>query len=559
MSTPSAFRPTRLLKRPTVRASLVSVAVIAAVLPTTTSASAATSSAAKAKATSKVAGTTVTSTPKSIQTGDAVSVVARLAAGNSFRDSAGNVWASDSTVVSGGKVASRSTHDVANTSDDPLYQGERYGSFTYSIPVPAAGSYHVRLPEAELAFGGAGQRVFSVVAEGVTKAEKVDIVKSTGARYRAMDIEFDTTVNDGTLTLQFVSVTNFARVSSVLVTSTVPTSPTPSPTAVPSTPTPAQATTVWGNPLDGDPTAPQNGVFGPDSVWKTDITSAPVASNSSAMVDNLTAQVNAFYSGIAGFNVWQYNSSTYTVGPRQARVTLKFDDCQRKGYTPSQLFGVGGWFVDVPLPSDAVPSVGTDAAIGIYQPSTDTYWGFWKLNKQSDGWHACWGGRIDHTSQNRGWYENGGGVSATGLADGGAIGIKEAQAGHIDHAIAISIPSPADWKRFSWPALRSDGTDVSPDAIPEGSRMRLDPTINVDALPLTPLAKMVAKAAQKYGFILTDKAGCVGIGTESGAAVQAVTGVNPWNALLGTVPSYLVMRNFPWSKLQVLPQDFGKS
>jgi 7-keto-8-aminopelargonate synthetase-like enzyme len=80
----------------------------------------------------------------------------------------------------------------------------------------------------------------------------------------------------------------------------------------------------------------------------------------------------------------------------------------------------------------------------------------------------------------------------------------------------------------------------------------------VDGLALTPVAKMVAKAAQKYGFIVTDKAGAVSVIAESGAGVQAKTGVNPWNAIMGSTPSYLMMRNFPWDKLQALPRNYGK-
>ena len=111
---------------------------------------------------------------------------------------------------------------------------------------------------------------------------------------------------------------------------------------------------------------------------------------------------------------------------------------------------------------------------------------------------------------------------------------------------------------MSWPAQRSDGWDGDADAIPEGTHLRLDPTINVDALPLHPLARMVAKAGQKYGFIVTDKSGAVAVVAESGAPYEAWRGVNPWTALIRGTPMYNVMRNFPWQSLQVLPKDYGK-
>jgi hypothetical protein len=505
-------------------------------------------------------------------------VIARIAAGGTVKDSTGHKWVSDASVAKGGKVW-RSKTAIPRTTNDALYQGERYGSFAYGIKVPTAGVYRVQVNETETTFTRRGQRVFSIKAEGSTKASRIDIIKRTGARYAPLTITFNVTVKDGMLNLQFLSQTNEARVSSVMVTRTKNSGPTvvpvPAPTPSKGSPAPGSGTTsgaapaiaaptsgptaLFGSPFTGDPTMPVAGFFGSGSVFKQSLSSAPAASNSAALVSTLVSQVQQFYGGIAAFNVWQYNTSNYTVGSTQALIDLKWDDCQHKGYVPSTLFGPGGFMVHVPMPSNAAPSVGSDASIGIYQPSSDTYWGFWKLNRQADGWHACWGGKIDHVSQTRGWYPNGEGVSATGLADGGSIGIKEAQAGHIDHAIAVGIPSPADWRRFSWPALRADGADYTANAIPEGTRFRLDASLNVDALPLSPLGKMVAKAAQKYGFIVTDAAGCVSISTESGAAVNSITGVNPWNALLAGTPSYLVMKNFPWDKLQAMPLDYGKS
>jgi hypothetical protein len=307
-----------------------------------------------------------------------------------------------------------------------------------------------------------------------------------------------------------------------------------------------------------DPRAPRGGVFGTASVWKQNVRLAPLASDSREMVDNLSHQVADHWGGVAALNVWNYNASFYSVPANQRRVNVKFDDCQRKGYVPPGLFGRGGQFVGVPVPTDAVPAPGVDAALSIYQPSTDTLWEFWQARK-SDAWSACWGGRIDHVSRSAGWFKGGFGQSASGLANaGGMIGIREAQAGAIEHALALQIIAPATWTRVSWPAQRSDGYDTSPHAIPEGTRLRLDPSLNVDALPLHPLAKMIAKAAQTYGFIVTDKSGAVAVVTENGAAVKAATGVNPWERILGKTPSWAVMKGFPWNRVQALPKDFGK-
>ncbi|WP_432507746.1 DUF4124 domain-containing protein, partial [Kineococcus arenarius] len=299
--------------------------------------------------------------------------------------------------------------------------------------------------------------------------------------------------------------------------------------------------------------------FGARSVWKQDISTAPVAADSAPMVSRLAQEVASSYNGVAAFNVNQYNTSIYTVPASQPRVDVQWSNCQNRSYTPKGLLGPGGQFTQVPVPADAVPATGRDAQLTVYSPETDQLWEFWRMKKVDGVWSACWGGRINNVSTSYGYFLHGFGAAATGLAlSGGAIGIKEAQAGQINHAVALAIPDPAHWKTFSWPAQRSDGTNTSPDAIPEGTRLRLDPSVDVDALKLTPLATMIAKAAQKYGFIVVDRAGAVAVSTESSAAVKATTGVDPWPALMQGKPSYTIMQNFPWDKLQALPKDYGK-
>ncbi len=98
----------------------------------------------------------------------------------------------------------------------------------------------------------------------------------------------------------------------------------------------------------------------------------------------------------------------------------------------------------------------------------------------------------------------------------------------------------------------------APDAIMEGQRFRLDPSIDVASLGLTPIATAVARSAQKYGFIVTDRAGTLTISTESGQAATQATGTNPWTKLMAGKPAYLIMKNFPWTRLQALPMNYGQ-
>jgi len=297
--------------------------------------------------------------------------------------------------------------------------------------------------------------------------------------------------------------------------------------------------------------------FGPTSVWRTDLTAAPVDPASAPMVADLAKQVTDHYGGVAAFNVDGYTSSWYTVGADQAPVDVGFDNCQKKKWTPDGLLGAGGQFTDVPLPEDAAPSAGSDGQLTVYSPSQDRLWELWRVRKTDAGWTACWGGRIDRVSSSAGWFEDGFGASASGLAmSAGTVWVDDVRRGEINHALGLAILSPADWQRVRWPAQRSDGNNTDDHALPEGTRLRLDPTVDVASLRLTPLASLVARAAQRYGFIVTDQAGAVNIGAQTGQPLEEDPDF--WKRAMGVVPSYSVLAGFPWDRLQVVEENFGR-
>lgn len=302
---------------------------------------------------------------------------------------------------------------------------------------------------------------------------------------------------------------------------------------------------------------PAAGIFGAASFFRTDIRSAPVAASSGAEVAGLAAQVRDVYGGVAAFNAHSYDVAV-TIAPAGTRTTnVTFVDCQHKGYEPA---GLAAQLAGVPIPADARPADGTDHGLTIWQPSTDRLWEIWQASRTASGWQGCYGGRLDHVSHSPGYFGGGFGQAATGIAlSGGMVRVAEARAGHIDHALSLALRNPATYTRVSWPAQRSDGSATDPAAIPEGTRLRLDPALDVDALPgLTPVARMIAHAAQTYGFVVTDRGGAVSVSAESGAAEQSTTGVDPWLALERGVPDYAVLAHFPWDRLQALPTSYGK-
>jgi hypothetical protein len=283
-------------------------------------------------------------------------------------------------------------------------------------------------------------------------------------------------------------------------------------------------------------------VFAPQSFWNAPLPAAtPVAPDSNRLVAELERQIA---SAGAWINTYQYSVPVYTVSASQPTVQVQLES----GYLPLQAD-----FAQVPLPADARPAPGADAHLSVYQPSTDTLWDFWKLTKAADGWHARWGGKMSGVSRDAGYFPDPVGATGSGLPLlGGLIRIDEVRAGVIDHALALAIPA-AKAGQYLWPAQRTDGTSTEPDAIPEGTRFRLDPSLNLDALGLQPAARAIARAAQKYGIVVRDVAGAVSFYSED----PGPTGSNPYPALYGNLTADQLLAGFPWGSLRVVPASAG--
>jgi len=124
---------------------------------------------------------------------------------------------------SGGSTASVTntitTSSVTNPAPQAVYQSNRYGNFTYTIPGLTSGSaYTVRLHFAEEYWTAAGKRVFNVSINGTQVLTNFDIFASAGAEYKAVVEQFSATASSsGSITIQFTSVTDNAQVNGIEV------------------------------------------------------------------------------------------------------------------------------------------------------------------------------------------------------------------------------------------------------------------------------------------------------------------------------------------------------
>ncbi len=305
-----------------------------------------------------------------------------------------------------------------------------------------------------------------------------------------------------------------------------------------------------------DGSAPSCGVpFASSGPWCTPLpSSAPLASNSAAVVANIEADEKNNY-GTFAINTDTYSSPIYTVPASTPATNWSFDDCQNKGSLPSNFAPV---LMGVPTAPGMVQSMGTDGEITIYDPTTDEEWEFWVASQTGGQWSACWGGTIQHVSTNPGIFPSGLGATASGLPLlGFLIRIDELQAGVIRHTLNIeTVRTQAGV--FSWPANRTDGNTANADILMEGQRVRLDPTFDVTTLP-NPAERTIAKAMQDYGMILTDTSGAVTMQAEDPRPYMAAhnTTTNPYDAIFAGRQSYAVLQDIPLSRLQVLAKDYG--
>lgn len=140
-----------------------------------------------------------------------------------YDDHEGNRWLPD-TYYANGKMAAR-PRPVEGTSDPALYAGERYGHFSYAIPVDPNGRYTLILHFAEFYFGpavqgggGSGNRLFRVLCNGSTLLDNFDIFSEAGS-YHALTKSFHhlKPSAQGKLNLTFEPVVNYATLSALEV------------------------------------------------------------------------------------------------------------------------------------------------------------------------------------------------------------------------------------------------------------------------------------------------------------------------------------------------------
>jgi hypothetical protein len=137
-------------------------------------------------------------------------------------------WVADAD-FSGGSASSTTaainTSLVTNPAPQAVYQTERFGDFTYTIPSLTAGaSYTVNLHFAEIYWTAAGKREFNVLINGTQVLTNFDVFATAGGENIAIKESFNATANSsGAITIQFTTgAADLPKVSGIEVLSGSP-------------------------------------------------------------------------------------------------------------------------------------------------------------------------------------------------------------------------------------------------------------------------------------------------------------------------------------------------
>jgi hypothetical protein len=238
------------------------------------------------------------------------------------------------------------------------------------------------------------------------------------------------------------------------------------------------------------------------SAWNTPIGANPeIDVSSRAFVDGIA---RAAEGGVITSDPTQYSYPVYEAGADTPRYDLPctWYKCMitRPGADPILVETLE----DVPIPVGAQPSAGSDGSMIVIDVASGTEYDLWMARREGDSWAVG-----NATVYNIAWdgMPTAYGSRGAGLPYlAGLVRYWEVAAGKIDHAIAFAYPEVAA-AGCVWPASKTDGSSPATDALLEGARLQLDPSLTDDdfaTMGVDAVGRVIARALQTYGMILID-------------------------------------------------------
>jgi hypothetical protein len=231
--------------------------------------------------------------------------------------------------------------------------------------------------------------------------------------------------------------------------------------------------------------APSNNgnYFAADSFWNQPVPpGATVDPRSAAWIAKLDAGSNGM-----GVNSTDWTTTVYNAPPGTPTTQI--------AVTASKTT------ITIPYLSSYRPTNDGDSHLSVIDDVTGCLYEFQSFNPWT---RTAIGQTTYHAYTGSGGHTAGRGHSGGELSYlGGMITPQDVQAGVIDHAVRYAMPGNAP--TFVYPGTRSDGTTLG--GVPEGTRLQLDPALDLTKFGLTTFQTMLARALQVYGGFNADGAG----------------------------------------------------
>ncbi len=250
----------------------------------------------------------------------------------------------------------------------------------------------------------------------------------------------------------------------------------------------------------------------PNSPWTTPIPPRPaIDPDSKAQIDLLRTALEERLKRKPDLqiNATRFTAPIHVIDPAKApRVDVPCDAALPRSLDPSQTRVAQ----NIPIPDGVWADPGGDRHVIIVDPVAKVAYEFWNFRKIGNReYHAGMAGKWDLSGQGENspatdpYFRRNGANAAKLPYIAGLLRYDEMERGRIDHALAMVVPTTRAGD-FRAPAVSTDGKRSGREFIPEGSRIQLNPDLNLDSLGLSPTTRIIARCLQVYGAYIIDTA-----------------------------------------------------
>ncbi|MFD9827901.1 carbohydrate-binding domain-containing protein [Tsukamurella tyrosinosolvens] len=222
--------------------------------------------------------------------------------------------------------------------------------------------------------------------------------------------------------------------------------------------------------------------FSADSFWNQPVpVDAKVDPRSAGWISALDARSNG-----AWVNTSEWTTTVYNAPPGTPTIDVRVTNTNR--------------LLTIPYLPTYRPTNDADHHMAVIDDASGCLYEFQGFNS-SDRSAAA-------SASYRAYTGSGGHDPAPGHAGGefsylaGLITPQDVESGVIDHALRYAMPGNSP--NYVYPGTRSDGTTLG--GVPEGTRLQLDPNLDLSRFGLSPFQLMLARALQVYGGLNADHA-----------------------------------------------------